>query len=236
MTLLQAVTKLFNRISLAAPGQVYGSTDKGVIQARALLEEGLDALAGRGVWQELTREATHVTLAQEDQGAVTTIAPNFKWLILQTLQDRTNKLPLVGPLNPAEWQYLKAVVLTGPRYQFRFRGDRFLVTPAPTAGDTWAFEYAMDCWAETTAGSGSYIKAFTADANNILLPDDVVMADLRWRWRKEKGLSYSQDFDNFEMLVNDALGRNGPKKVLCLDSAPEDMRPGIGVTPYSWPL
>jgi hypothetical protein len=236
MTLLQAITKLYNRQSLTAPSTVYGSVDKGVIQARALLEEGLDAMVGRGLWQQLVREATHVTLAQEDQGAITSIAPNYKWMIPTSLFNRTTKLPLVGPLDASQWQYLKAVAVTGPRYSFYVRGGRFLVTPAPTAGDTWAFEYAMDCWGETTAGSGSYIKAFTADANNILLPDEVVLADLRWRWKREKGLSYAQDFDNFELLLKDSIGRNGPHPILHMDEHIEDARPGIGVQPYSWPL
>lgn len=235
-TLLETVTKLCERQALAIPPTVMGSSDKQVIQIRSLLEESLDALIGRGVWEELTREASWTTTATEDQGALTTLAPDFKWLFIETLWDRTNRIPLLGPMTPRQWQQLKAMTLTGPRYQFRIRGGHFFSIPAPTAGLNWVFEYSMNCWAETTEGSASYIKEFDNDSNFILLPQDVVYADLRWRWKKEKGLTFAQDFESAEALINDAVGRSGSKPILSMDDPAGDAKPGIFIPQFNWPV
>jgi len=235
-TLLQIVTAFTERRALGVPTTVFGSADKQVRQIRSLLEEGCIALAGRGQWEGLTKEASWATTAVEDQGAVTTLAPDgYRYMLPETLWDRTEKIPLVGRLTPQDWQALKAVVVTGPRYNFRLRGGRFLVNPAPPAAHTWVFEYISENWAETAAAVG--INYFTADTNVIRLPDFIVNSDLNWRWKKEKGLTYAQDFEDHEALVIEALARDGGSKpTLYMHDSGNELRPGIVVPVGSWPL
>lgn len=237
MTLLETVTAFCQRTALSVPSAVIGSVDEQVIQIRALLEEGCDALAGRGPWEGLTNEASWSTTATENQGAITTLASNgYKYLLPQTLWDRTEKLPLLGPLDSQDWQSLKAIVVTGPRYSFRLRQGSFLVTPAPPAGHTWVFEYVSENWILQANGT-TYLKAFAADTDTILLPRIIVNADLRWRWKKEKGLSYAEDFNAAERLIVDALGRDGGKPVLYMDNVGDrGILPGIFVPSGSWPV
>jgi hypothetical protein len=152
------------------------------------------------------------------------------------LWDRTEKLPLLGPTSPQSWQALKAIVITGPRYSFRFRGGNFLVTPAPPAGHTWVFEYVSRNFALDNDGT-TYKSILEEDSDEILLPDQIVKADLRWRWKKEKGLAYAEDFNRAEELIANALGRDGSKPILRLDGEGDnDIRPGIFVPSGSWPL
>lgn len=240
-TLLETVQSVCGRLVQPVPATVYGSTDKAVVQMMRLLEEGLDFLSGRGAWQQLNFEYTFSTIANADQGVLLTglgspvVAPNgLRYILPMTLWDRTNQLPLVGPLDAADWQALQAWLINGPRYQFRLRGGHFLVNPAPTAGWTWAFEYISENFATTAAGVG--LKRFTADTNIILLPDQIVQADLRWRWKKEKGLPYAQEFADTEALVVDALARAKPNKDLRLDvnEGYDSPRPTIVVPSGNW--
>lgn len=235
MTLLEIIQNFTLPTGIPKPATVFGSTDPQVLQAAALLQEGLEDLSQRGAWERLTYEATWVTTAAEDQGALTTLAPNgFRWLIPQTLWDRTQKLPLVGAMSSQDWQALKAIVITGPRYSFRFRGGNFLVTPAPPAGHTWAFEYISKNFALAADGT-TYKAVLTADSDTILLPDQIVRADLRWRWKKEKGLAYAEDFNRAEELINNALGRDGARPPLRMDlDCGGDLQPGIFVPSGSW--
>ncbi len=243
-TLLANIQEVCRRLAQPVPSTVYGSTDKQVTQMMSLLQEGLDDLSNRGAWQELTNEYTWTTLGTEDQGSLTgtglgsapTALNGYNWLLPETLWDRTNKLPLLGAVSPQAWQALQAVVVTGPRFQFRIRQNKFLVNPAPTAGYTWAFEYVSKNYLEISSGSGTYTDRFTADANVVLLPDKVVQLDLRWRWKKEKGLPYAEDFNSLEAMVKDILGRNAGPKTLCLDHQNYDAKPGIFVPVGSWPL
>ena len=105
MNLIQAVTDFCERTGLPVPTNVIGSTDPQVMQLRALLKEGCEALADRGAWQTLKNEASWTTTNQENQGALTTLASNgFNFLIPETLWDRTQKLPLLGPMDSQDWQ------------------------------------------------------------------------------------------------------------------------------------
>lgn len=234
MNLLLTVQTFCRRQGLPVPASVFGSQDPQVAQLYTLLEEGCDELAQRGRWQRMVYETTWTSLALEDQGAVSTLAPNgFDFIIPQTLWDRTQKVNLLGPLDSAEWQENKAMVLTGPQYSFRIRGGKFLVTPAPPAGHTWAFEYKSENWILALDGT-TYSRVFTADTNDILLPDKVVKADLRWRWKKEKGLGYAEDFKSCEDMVQNALGRDGAKRTLSMSQTEGEARPGVMVPRGSW--
>src|ERR671914_742325 len=119
LTLLQILTHFSARTGLPPPTTVYGSTDQQIVQVRALLEEEGTDLAKRGEWQGMTFEASLTTIANEDQGALTNIAPNcFRHIKNHTIWDRTTKLPICGPMDSQDWQATKAMVNTGPRYRF----------------------------------------------------------------------------------------------------------------------
>lgn len=236
-TLLSTVQRFAQGRGLQVPPIVVGSLDTQVIQMRGLLQEGGDDWAVKGAWQTLTNEASWSTTATENQGALTTLAPNgfYGYILPYTLWSRTQKLPLLGPASAKEWQFLKAVVITGPRFTFRERGGNFIVTPAPPAANTWVFEYLSENWILAANGT-TYKKVFTSDDDTILLPDQVVLADLRWRWRQEKGLEYAEDFNKCERIANDILGRDGALKKLDMSARPYEPKPGIFIPPGSWLL
>src|SRR5688572_11108091 len=117
MTLLDIVESFCERSNLVVPASIIGTTDTQVKQIKALLEELCISTASRGPWERMTFEATHTTLAAEDQGAMTSIATNgFRYIKNQTIWDRTDDLPVPGPLSPQEWQRLKAISSNTPRY------------------------------------------------------------------------------------------------------------------------
>lgn len=235
MTILSTVQAFCERTNLDVPTTVLGTTDTQVRQIRALLEEVGNDMASRGSWQGITFEASHTTLAQEDQGAISTIASNgFRYLKNGTIWDRTTRLPVCGPLDAQEWQALKAWVVTGPRYRYRIRGGKLLVNPSPPASESWYFEYVSQNWILGADGT-TYKQYFTLDTDTILLPETVLLMGLRWTWKKEKGLDYAEDMRTYEIQLKDSLGRDGSKKTLHMDDeAWRGPVPGTFVSPGSW--
>lgn len=108
-----------------------------------------------------------------------------------------------------------------------------LVNPVPPVGESWFFEYVTANWILAADGV-TYKQYFTADTDTILLPETLVLMGLRWRWKKEKGFDYSEDFNTYEMQVKDALGRDGGKPVLSMDDTGRGPKPGIWVPDGSW--
>ena len=237
MSLLTTVQYACRRLNIPVPATAMGAiTDPQVLQLIRILEEEGNDLARRGDWQAITFEATHTTIALEDQGAMSTIAANgFRAFKNDTFWDRTNRLPIIGPLSDQEWQTRKGIGTLGPRFIFRIRGGKLLVNPTPTAGYSWAFEYVSTNWILGADGT-TYKQYFTLDTDTILLPEDLVLLGLRWRWKKEKGREYAEDFRTYEMQVKDALGRDGGKPVLTMSDKLQSRQPGVFVPDRSWAI
>ena len=235
MTMLQTIQRFCRRTGLSVPGTITGTNDEQVLQIMALLEEEGSDLSGRGPWERLTFEATHTSVATESQGAIGDIATNnFRFIKNGTAWDRTENLPL-NIIDGQDWQAEKGFSSTSPHYRIRIRGGELIATPTPAAGNTWAFEYVSWNWLLDTDGT-TYKQYFTADTDEILLPEPIVLMGLRWRWKKEKGFDYEEDFNTYESLVKDALGRQGFKSVLYQDDSRKDRNPHIVVNQGNWPL
>ncbi len=231
MSLLTTIQRFCRRTNITVPTEVMGTSDAQIAQIYALLEEEGNDLSGRGSWQELTLEATHTTLALESQGNMTYIADDgFRYIKNDTIWDRTENLPILIIDGP-DWQAEKGFANTSPRYMARIRTGELLSTPVPTAGNTWAFEYVT--WNWISHGTKQY---FTVDSDTIDLPEPIVQMGLRWRWKKEKGFEYAEDFRTYEKLVADALSRQGLQKVLTQDQSGRSSSPRIIVNQGTWPL
>jgi hypothetical protein len=206
------------------------------LQIAALIEEEGNDLASRGAWEGLTLEATHTTTAAEDQGSITSIATNgYRYIKDGTFFNRTNGLRVEGPLDAESWQATKALSSTGPKYFYRLRGGKLLVTPTPSAGESWAFEYISKNWILAADGT-TYKNYFTLDTDTVLLPEELFLMGLRWRWLREKGLDYAELFRTYEMQVKDALGRDGGKRVLSMDGNRREVGPNVFIPSGSWAL
>ena len=175
------------------------------------------------------------SIPTEDLGAIADIASNgFRYIRNDTIWDRDLILPVLV-IDASDWQQAKAVPLTGPRYSARIRGGRLLSNPVPDVGHTWAFEYVT--WNAITDSTGETQKQyFTNDNDLILLPELLLEAGLEWRWKKQKGMEYAEDFRTYEMLVANELSRNGLKRPLKLHQGREGAAPNIHVSRGSWPL
>lgn len=235
MSLLATIQRFCRRTNITVPASVVGSTDPQAAQLYAMLEEEGSDLSGRGSWQVLTLEATHTTLAAESQGTIQNIASgNFRYIKNNTMWDRTENLP-VAVIDGQDWQAEKGFASTSPRYRARIRGNELIVTPTPPAGNTWAFEYVS--WNWIVAADGVTKKQyFTSDTDEFLLPEPILQMGLRWRWKKEKGFEYAEDFRTYELMVADALSRQGLQKNLDMGNTPEMGSPKIVVNQGNWPL
>lgn len=231
MSLLTTVQRFCRRTNITVPTVVIDSTDAQISQIYSLLEEEGNDLSGRGNWQTLTQEATLTTIADESQGCIQDIAcPGFRYIKNDTMWDRTENLPVIV-VDGVDWQAEKGFSTTSPRYRARIRGDELIVTPTPVAGNIWAFEFVTWYWI-----GGNSKQYFTADTDSIDLPEPIIQMGLRWRWKKEKGFEYAEDFRTYEKLVADALSRQGLQRVLYQDRSSRNPSPKIVVNQGNWPL
>ncbi len=243
MTLLQVVQEFCGRTGLDVPVMVANSSDTGIIQLKGLANEVLTDLTSRGEsWPALQKEALFTTVAAELQGTIVSIAPyGFKYPIPETLYDRTNRRPLYGPRGAAAWQQRQAMLYTGPFYSFRFWKGNVYMQPAPEAGAQIAFEYASDMAIQGPTSTSDttliYKKRFTFDSDVFLLDEDLLLLGLRWKWKKEKGLSFVTEKQDYEALLAQSMGMDSTQGALDMGGGSgSDISPGIFVPLGNWPV
>lgn len=233
MTVLELIQRFCRRTGVPVPATAIGSTDNQILQIVAILEEEVNDLAKRHNWQGLERQGQFTTINAEDQGHIDTLSSGFRYIRNNTMWDTSARLPVIGPLDAQQWQAIKAVFANGPRYQFRFLGDHLLVNPIPAAGHVWKFEFVTKNAILDTDGA-TVKEYFTADTDTFLLPSDLHLLGLRWRWLREKGLDYAELFNTYEFQVKDAMGRDGGSPRLTMDGSGNAKRPGIFVPSGNW--
>lgn len=235
MSLLSLVQSVCVRVGLPRPNAAYTSSDPQVLQIVELASEEGQELAARHPWQALQREASFTTVATEAQGAITTIAgASFKYILNETIWNRSQRRPVFGPKSPSEWQALRAAFVNGPWNQYRIRGGQILFTPVPTAGQSCFFEWISSYWCQNSGGT-AYADAWGADSDTSALDERIMALGTIWRWRAAKGLEYAEDFAKYERDVQDAMARDGGKPRLNLGGATADaVYPVVVIPAGNW--
>ena len=234
-TLLAMLQEFSARRGLPRPAIGVASQDDQVLQLVGLLNEVMEDLTTRYVGTALQKTATWASTGVESQGTLDALAPyGFKWMINETFWDRTQRLPVFGPVSPSDWETLKATPMTGPYLQYRMKEGELLLNGTLAADHTMAFEYASD-WAVKSA-TDVYKLLFTADTDTSVFPNNVLMAGLNWRWRNEKGLKYGEEFAAYERAVADFTGHDGTKPTISMNAENQGYKPGIYVPAGNWDI
>lgn len=228
MSLLTMIQSAAKRIGINSPNSVAGNTDAQIVQLLEIANEEGQELAERySGWQALQREATFTTVATASQGNINTIASGLRYILNDTIWNRTQRRPVLGPLAPRDWQLLQASPVTGPFDQYRIRNNLLLFDPVPTAGETCAFEYISENWCEDSGGTGQ--SEWAADDDVGRLDEKLMAQGIIWRWKQIKGFDYAEDYSKYEIRVTDAMARDATKSTLRLDGGITDFTPGIFV-------
>jgi hypothetical protein len=212
MSVLSIIQSHCRLHALSVPTSVIGSTDTGVLQLLEVLTSTLEEIVTESKFNVTTQEATFTTIAGEDQGEMTTLAPNgYNSAIFETFYDRTQRMSLRGPLTETEWQEVKALPLTGTPYSFRIRLNHLYLMPAPsTPVSTIAFEY-MSSWC-VKSSVGVLKSGITADDDVFVFPDNILKRGVAFRWKQIKGLPYQADETQYYNLLNNYIAKDKVKR------------------------
>ena len=232
LNLLQTIQKVCKRIGILPPNAAFTSTDLQIQQLVELCEEEGQIQAARYQWQTLQTEAVFTTLAAQLQGTLATIAPGCKYIVNDTIWNRTLRRPVYGPRTEQEWQQLKAIQINGPFNSFRIINDTINFYPNPVAGQSCAFEFISKNWINTVAGPTS--SFWTNDTDTAKLDDQLMLLGTRWRWKMAKGLDYSEDFATYEGIITDAMARDAGKPRISMNGCIDEIQPVVLIPAGSW--
>lgn len=234
LTICQSVLQEIGNFEV--PSSFVGNNNDTAAQMLAVANAAGDGIgeARTEGWQVQQIEHPFNTVADQENYA---FPGQFNYPIQATWWDRGNQWYMYGPVTPQEWQRLKAFVSSASvRRAWRIRGDEILIFPTPlTTGDPILFEYVTTAWCSTADGLTLQTQ-WLADTDIPLMSERLFKRSIKWRFLKEKGLPYTEDFNEFQIDKERAIARDGGVARLRMSGAGSAYRYPIANTPEgSWP-
>ena len=214
LNVVQIAAQAFGELGLPQPSQVAGGNTADGPQILALLNrEGNELARTEDAWPALRGEQL-ITLVPGQQGYA--FPSDILYYRPSTGWDRSTHWRLAGPLSDREWQAIRSgIVVASPRLRFRLYGGQLQIDPVPTSADTIAFEYVSTNWCQSAALAPQ--SSFMADTDIPLLPDDLFVLGLKWRFLAAKGFNYSEEKAAYIEARDRSISRANASDVLSLN-------------------
>lgn len=159
--------------------------------------------------------STGVTLSFARQDRLLTVS-DIDRLVSDTFWDRTNHWRNQGPVSSQGWQSLQSGILlsTGSRIKFRVIQGKLRMTPAPTTPINIVFEYVSTYWVIPAGFADPAQEKFLLDGDTCVFPDDLMLAGLKYYFRRAKGLDWGPDQEEYERILAVRKAQDVPATVL----------------------
>lgn len=221
MTLLTICQDALKEIpEFEVPETIIGNKNQTAVKVLAQAQREGTALAkDETTWQALQFEHVITTDASNTTGEYS-LPSDFRSFVDETWWDRTNTQPLIGPINPQEWQRLKSGGISSiVNRAFRIRGNKFLVHPVPTvSAEELVFEYVSTDWVVAANGTDTRTR-WEVDSDTSRFDEDLMSLGVKWRFLQSNGLDYEEDFNAYERMKAAIYGRDKGNKTLYMDGS-----------------
>lgn len=225
---------------LEVPTSFHGSDDSTARLIYQCIKDGTSKDAFRDLdWADLRNEYTFTTTGVEYY----TLPQDFDRIITDTIWDRTNDRKILGPVSPTKWQdyYSGLSGLTGLQRLCRLAGPTFTqvsndlsdprrrlriypdepddeVTNIAADQITVAFEYISTRYIVNVAEIGSNLSdTWKSDSDYSLIDDDVIEAAALWRVLRALGMSYSDEREEYNALINERASNDSGAETLSMN-------------------
>ena len=187
MTILDIAKTCAGRLQLVKPTAFVSSTNNNDIFLMEMIYQAIQEIRDSFPWPELQKEYPFLTISGMDAYRM---PQDLNQILVETMWNRDQKWPLLGPLDPSEWQnYKSGYIAAIPQTQYRVKGwntSQFYMNPTPSDTQLCIFEYISKTafrpksWAANTAytlntyvsSDGLILKCTTAGTSDTKQPPE----------------------------------------------------------------
>lgn len=191
MTLLSITQSLAKDVGLAVPDQVFGSSNRSMVEIIPMANAVGEELARRVDWGQLTSTAT----LTGDGTNLTHTLPSGFGRIVGGIGVKTATGTYARPLTRAEWGSLTATEGV-PRY-YLLQDTSITLWPYLANAIEATVYYQTDFWCSNGTA------AWAADDDTSLIDEDLFLKGLIVRWRRQKGMPYEDQEAEYEAALQD---------------------------------
>jgi len=226
VTALTIAQTAADELGIDRPSALVGSSDPTARQLLALLNREGVHLVNRYEWAACIREK-EVTVTS---GTGTYAVPSdYSRLVDGTMWDDTNRWEMIGPVSSKEWELLtRGIIISTPRKVWRLVGETdgaysgatafyVEILPVPSnSTDQFSYEYITTGYARRSADAS--VGTFDHDDDLPILPEQLFILGLIWRWKSAKGLPYAEERENYDRALELAIANDKSARVLQLST------------------
>ena len=211
------VNRVAVEVGLTPVADVFATEDPAFRQLTYLLTTSVQELMEMYPWQVLTREYQLTTVV--DQQGELDLPQDFGYMIDQTGWDRSNNVPLIGPLSAQDWTYLLGRDLVGSTIyaSFRFDQDKLFIfpnSPMP-AGVDINFEYiSRNLIQEAASSPVTYTDEALKAADIPQFPPHLITRFLKAKFLEAKGFDSQKAEDSFWQAFYSWSGKDNSAAIL----------------------
>lgn len=210
LTLKQILDTALGSTGVTVPATWIGSNNIATAnQVKAIANQSVLALRDYDLQKQVRPYSFTLTSASSTYALPSdflSIVPDTMWI-----QDSLWRVDF--PTDPTIWAYLRASA--GPPGIFvRCRMiNGFLEFYQPQEGMEVGYEYYSNGLIQDGT-TGDPKQFFSQDSDVWLLDDALIIADIKWRYKAEKGLDYQSDYKMYQDRLNAFLGTQGGAKTI----------------------
>lgn len=179
----------------------YSSQDPNFVQMTYLLNIAGEELSQLYPWEFLARE--HQILTSDTDSGDYPLPVDFLYMLNQTGWERSENVPLFGPLSAQDWQYLLGRDLVNQTIyaSFRIQEGQFTIFPQPPPnGLDIHFEYQSKNWViDSTTGTPTS-DAVKTGADIPLFDRTLISRALKVKYLEAKGFDSNKAQDDFNQM------------------------------------
>lgn len=204
----------------------YASTEAAIVQLRRLLKGLGQDLANDFRWTHLQKTYNFITTPGVEAYA---LPSDFSRIIDGTEWNRSQQMPLGGPIGPHGWQVLKAQSASGLVWlHFRIVGNQLLLHPVPSTVQSLAYEYISTWWVKDSTSPSPNTDGPDAATDVLLFDRRLLVAGLVLRFREAKGFDTRAAQRIYDDALRAAQGGDGAAPALSYDRC--------AASPYDKPI
>lgn len=165
----------------------------------------LNSLMRYGDWQDLTKEATLLTVKNKTDYPIDNIVTDFYAILNNTIYIKDSMEKVIGAITPQDWMRDKYFNCPSADVKFKIQNNIIKFLEPPACGLKIVFQYRSNavCYDARTYEEKPTI---TKNTDIPIFDKYVVQLGITWRWLKRNGMDYTEEFNEYQQELKKKYG------------------------------
>ena len=226
-TVAEVMDVVARRCRVAKPNAWVAATQLTYMELKDLLQETVDELLDRVDWPDPISKSSAISGTGDETYSLPSEFKRLTRADLSVYETTTSRRAVIPVSSRGAWTHLQDLGTAGNNRYYRLAGDEesgFEISffQDLESGSSITVSYVSKNWLTIAGTEGS---AWTDEGATLLLPRRLIELGVVWRWRREKGLPFTDRMAEYEaVLMRQATDRLGVRTI-CFGDSPEPSHP-----------